>query len=40
MVIDTSLKDREDVAEIQALEKKENIRFVFLKEAVRAKSMF
>lgn len=40
MVIDTSLKDRGDVAEIQALEKKETFRFVFLKDAIRAKSMF
>lgn len=35
---DTRSKDREDVAEIQALAKKDNVRFVFVKGAAGAKS--
>lgn len=40
MIIDgTGFKDRKEIAEMQALAKKENIRFVFLKYAVGAKSV-
>lgn len=40
MIIDgTGFKDREETAEIQALAKKENIRFVFLKYVVGVKSV-
>lgn len=40
IVIDgTGFKGREETAETQALEKKENIRFVFLKYVTGAKSM-
>lgn len=38
VIDDTLSKDREDVAEIQALAKEENVRFVFVKGAAGAKS--
>lgn len=39
VIDDTGSKDREDGAEIQALGREENVRFVFVKAAAGAKSV-